>query len=239
MWKDLPDGAPKGAGSGTDAQQRAAALALDRIRAKSDRLARRQDMVARMASAQKMAAWSASLCASIPSAKTVASVVPTAGAGLRHQWGQAALPTRRVVSADVRACDIALRRPMQPRVPPADTVSNAIGSSADQPAPLPAAFLPMTDAEYDAAAEVYKRKFLAGDDVLKPPLNPEQRLAAGDFLQAVQMWAHGRRLGWLPKDIDSAIRAANLIPVTLLVGPGGAGKSLSCTRSRHTWRRLV
>ena len=229
LWKDLPDGAPTGAFSGIDAEQRAASHALDRLRAKAARLLGEQDIVARMNTASKMAAWTDALCADLPSGKPNVSAVPSAGAGLQSQWGEAAHPTKRVVAVDVNAVDRALRLPLPPREAFTDTVptdsGENSGGSARQPTPLPPAFMPMTDAEYDAAAASYARDIAAGAKGLKPPLTPEQRMAGGPFLQAVQIRSDGRRHGWSPVQIDAAIRDANLAPVTLLVGPGGAGKS--------------
>lgn len=229
LWKDLAGGAPKGASNDIDAEQRTTSQALDRIRAKAARLDGEQDIVTRMKTASKMEAWSAALCADLPSGNINASAVAKAGAGLRGQWGEAAHPTKRVVAVDVRAVNRALRLPLPPREAPADTVPKDSGdnsrASVRQPTPLPAALMPMTDAEYDAAAASYARDVAAGAKGLKPPLTPEQRKAAGPFLQAVQMRSDARQLGWSPVEIDAAIREAKLAPVTLLVGPGGAGKS--------------
>jgi hypothetical protein len=60
----------------------------------------------------------------------------------------------------------------------------------------------------------------------RPPLNPEQRRAGGEFLQVCRVRAAVRACGASAAAADAAIKAAGLSPVMRVDGPGGVGKTL-------------
>ena len=121
---------------------------------------------------------------------------------------------------------------------------------------VPAVFAPFPagsagEDEYNAAADAYKvaadaYKVAAEDQAAardqptdsatvkrqleealgRPPLNPEQRQAGGEFLQVCRVRAAARACGASAADADAAIKAAGLSPVMRLDGPGGVGKTL-------------
>ena len=90
---------------------------------------------------------------------------------------------------------------------------------------------PLDDNGYERAAAAWaeRRGSCAAAGVPfqeEPPMNPEQRVAAREFMRVVELREAMLRGGATPVDIDGAVRGEGLSPVQLVMGPGGTGKSM-------------
>ena len=244
LWN--ADGSNKPEGGGDDEpsdEAREAAAALKRLQEKAARLRSAKDVTTRLNEAQAAQKMRDKLRSQLPASAAGARARASAGGQLRSLWRAAAQPTRRTVDGiqrDVRRVSQSISKPLPARevaTRDAATIAAAVHSSALQTAardeatvhgaPLPAAgpFDRVSDAEYDAIVAERKARMDAGLEVGRRPLNPEQRDGGRDFLRHAQLRAELLARGQLQQDVNAAVAAAELPPVTAVFGAGGTGKS--------------
>ena len=242
-WKE--DGSNKPAGCGDDESsdaQREAVAALKKLREKAVRLRSAKDVTTRLNEVQAMTKWADSLRSQLPS-RNAGVQLGSAGPRLRSNWSHAAQPQRHTVDGaarDAKGTAKALVAPLPPRDVGArngGVAATAAAASATRQRereeavangrPLPAAgpFDPMSADEYERLAAEYSGRAAAGEEVGRPPLNPEQRDGGRSFLEFARLRARMLADGARADAIVSAAKAAGIHQLTAVFGPGGTGKS--------------
>ena len=224
---------PDGGDAASDPQQQAAKL-LEEITKKAERLQGKKDIATRMHAVRDTEAWASKMREHLPSARLCERLA--AGKRLCRLWTVAASPTGRTLVG--MACDVKkIRKGLTEPLPALEVASlrSAIASQACQsstssvasavPLSLDGPFAPISERDYESAMKYHRQADDAGQQIGTCPLNPEQRNGGRGFLRAAQLRAAHLRRGLSAAQIARDIRMEGHTSVTLVIGPGGSGKS--------------
>ena len=176
-----------------------------------------------------------------------------AGPILGMQWPTANAPSTHTVSTTVaEEANALLQENLPPRTLPQvareEAGSVVVGEGG---VPMPLGFINITDVDYDAAYTKWKLDTEAWKNELdawearngsvcahpgakpKAPLNPEQRAVCREFFAATYVFAKGKQRGDTVQTIMLNMCKNGIVPIIMMHGPGGTGKSAVVHEIKH------